>query len=84
MNEKDILREAMKSCNCSQSELAKRLGYSAQSSVSNRLHGDSIKVSTFVKFLNALGYEVIVKSTSPNLNKNKWVVGDENTLGEEA
>ena len=74
MNEKDIVREAMKSLGWSQETLKEKLGYSTQSSVSSRLNGSSMRVDTFVKFLSAMGYRVIVESTSPNTNKNKWEV----------
>lgn len=74
MNEKDIIREAMKSLGWSQETLMKQLGYTSQSSVSSRLNGSSMRVDTFVKFLGAMGYKVVVESTSPNTNKNKWEI----------
>lgn len=77
MNEKDIIREAMKSCGWNQEILAKQCGYSAQSSVSSRLNGNSMRVDTFVKFLAAMGYRVVVESSSPKSNKSKWIVGEE-------
>ena len=74
MNEKDIIREAMKSLGWSQDTLREKLGYSTQSSVSSRLNGSSMRVDTFVKFLSAMGYKVVIESTSPNTNKNKWEI----------
>lgn len=74
MNEKQIIKEAMKSLGWSQETLKEKLGYSTQSSVSSRLNGSSMRVDTFVKFLSAMGYRVIVESTSPNTNKNKWEI----------
>ena len=74
MNEKDIVYEAMKSCGWTQKELASHAGYNTQSAISNRLNGKSMRVDTFVKLLSAMGYEVVVRSTSPNTNKNKWTV----------
>lgn len=83
MNEKDVVREAMKSCNWTQAVLAEKAGYSAQSSLSSRLNGKSMRVDTFVKLLSAMGYEVVVQSTSRNTNKNKWVVSnDEKVVNE--
>ena len=79
MNEKNVIREAMKSCGWTQEVLAKKAGYSAQSSLSSRLNGKSMRVDTFVKLLSAMGYKLVVCSTSPNTNKNKWVVD----IGEE-
>ena len=77
MNEKQIIKEAMKSLGWSQETLKEKLGYSTQSSVSSRLNGSSMRVDTFVKFLSAMGYRVIVESTSPNTNKNKWEINYE-------
>lgn len=79
MNEKDIIREAMKSLGWSQETLMEKLGYSSQSSVSSRLNGSSMRVDTFVKFLAAMGYKVVVESTSPNTNKNKWEITTDKT-----
>lgn len=81
MNEKDIIREAMKTLGWSQDTLRAKLGYSTQSSVSSRLNGSSMRVDTFVKFLGAMGYRVIVESTSPNTNKNRWEVSQEDKEG---
>ncbi|MEE1069062.1 MAG: hypothetical protein U0K81_01130 [Paludibacteraceae bacterium] len=64
----------MKSLGWSQETLMKQLGYTSQSSVSSRLNGSSMRVDTFVKFLGAMGYKVVVESTSPNTNKNKWEI----------
>lgn len=77
MTEKDIIREAMKSIGWTQDTLAEQMGYKTQSAVANRLSGASMRVDTFVKFLEVMGYEVVVRSKSPQVNKNKWVVRDE-------
>lgn len=74
MNEKEIVKEAMKTVGWSQETLAEKMGYKHQSAVSNRLTGKSMRVDTFVKFMSLMGYEVIVKSTSPNSNKNQWTI----------
>lgn len=33
-----------------------------------------MRVDTFVKMLSAMGYEVVVKSNSPQKNKNQWTI----------
>lgn len=83
MNEKDIIREAMKSCGWTQETLAEKLGYATQSAVSSRLNGSSMRVDTFVKFLSAMNYKLVVVSASPNKNKNKWVVRGDGGEAEE-
>lgn len=77
MTEKEIITAAMKSLGWTQGTLAKQCGYKNQSGVSERLNGKSMRVDTFVKFLSAMGYEVIVKSTSPQKNKNQWTISYE-------
>lgn len=85
MNEKDIIKAAMKTCGWTQKELAAQSGYNTQSAISNRLGGRSMRVDTFVKLLSAMGYEVVVQSTSRNTNRNKWVVSnDEQVVNETA
>lgn len=74
MNEKDIAKEAMKTLGWNQTKLAEAVGYKTQSAISNRLTGNSMRVDTFVKMLSAMGYEVVVKSTSPQKNKNQWTI----------
>lgn len=78
MNEKRIVREAMKSIGWSMQQLAEAMSFKTVSGISNRLNSGSsaMRVDTFVKMLNAMGYEVEVKSKSRD-NKNKWVVGEE-------
>ena len=71
MNEKEIIVEAMKSCGWNQETLAKKCCYKTQSAISNKINGKSLRVDTFAKILDAMGYEVIIKSTS---NKNQWSI----------
>lgn len=63
MNEIKVIRDIMENSNpkITLDVLRDRLGYKTVSGVSDRLRGESIKVNTYVKFLDALGYEVIVQ-----------------------
>lgn len=74
MNEKEIVKAAMNSVGWTQQTLAENCGYMTQSCVGSRLAGKSMRVDTFIKFLGAMGYEVVVQSKNPTVNKNKWVV----------
>ena len=82
MKASEIIKEAMKTNGWSQKTLAKQAGYidkdgeGMQTAVSNRINGNTMRVDTFVKFLNTMGYELIVKSTNPNTNKNEWKVSE--------
>ncbi|GHV47072.1 hypothetical protein FACS189499_03870 [Clostridia bacterium] len=70
MNEKDLLREAMRVTHTTQVGLQNVLGLKGQSSVSGYLNGKSMRVETFVKVLNAIGFEVSVKGHGQN-----WTLG---------
>lgn len=83
MNEKDIIREIMNEIGWTQDTLREKLGYNTQSAVSSRLNGSSMRVDTFVKFLSAMNYKLVVVSASPNKNKNKWVVRGDTGEAEE-
>ena len=74
MNEKDIVKVAMKTLGWNQTQLAEAVGYKTQSAISNHLTGNSMRVDTFVKMLSAMGYEIVVKSTSPQKNKSQWTI----------
>ena len=80
MNEKDIIRAAMRTCGWNQEELAKKAGYISRSGISNRLNGKSMRVDTFVKMLAAMGYEVVVRGKDTLANSNKWIVSCDDTL----
>ena len=58
--------------------LRERMGYKTISGVSERLKGKSIKVDTFVRFLDALGYELVVKPKTTRPAKDGcYKVGDD-------
>lgn len=82
MKSGDIVKEAMKTMGWSQQTLAKQAGYvgedgeGMQQAVGNRINGNRMRVDIFVKFLSAMGYELVVRSTSPNTNKNEWTVSE--------
>ena len=63
MNEIRIIQDIMENSTpkVTLDVLRDRLGYKSISGVSERLRGKSIKVDTYVKFLDALGYEVVIQ-----------------------
>lgn len=66
MNGKDAIKALMKLRKFGSPALAKKLGYSTTSGVTERLRGkEDLRVNTFVKFLEAMDCTLIVKS---NLN----------------
>lgn len=63
MNEIKIIQDIMENSTpkVTLDVLRDKLGYKTISGVSERLRGKSMKVDTYVNFLDALGYEVIVQ-----------------------
>lgn len=80
MNEIDVIKHIMANSTpkVTLDVLRDRLGYKTISGVSERLKGKSIKVDTFVNFLDALGYEVIVQpKTAREAKEGSYKVGVE-------
>ena len=81
MNEIDIIKEVMKQSTpkITLDVLRERLGYKTVSGVSDRLsRGKSIKVDTYVQFLDALGYELVVQpKTARDPKEGSYKVGGE-------
>lgn len=67
MKETKIIRDIMENSTpkITMDVLRDKTGYKTISGVSERLKGQSMKVDTFVKFLDALGYELIVQPKTP-------------------
>ena len=80
MNEIAIIKDIMENSTpkVTLDVLRDRLGYKTVSGVSERLRGKSIKVDTYVQFLDALGYEVIVQpKTARDPKEGSYKVGDD-------
>lgn len=62
MNEKEIIKSAMAADGITQKELADALGWGSQQAVGNMLtRKNSMRLDNFVKMLNEMGYEVVVR-----------------------
>ena len=62
MKSNEVVRTAMKADGISQANLAAKLNYKTQSSVGNALGRENgMRVDIFVKMMNAMGYDVIVR-----------------------
>lgn len=60
MTAKKAMRAAMMKSNTTQTQLAKLVGAKGQSNISSAMLHD-MKISRFVQYLDAMGYEVIVR-----------------------
>ena len=62
MKSNEVVRAAMAADGISQTNLAAKLGYKHQSSVGNAVNRENgMRVDVFVKMMNAMGYDVIVR-----------------------
>lgn len=64
MNAKEIITATMKQSGLNQTQMASMIGLKNQSGFSMALGRSDLKVGFFVKVLNAMGYEVVVKKRS--------------------
>lgn len=62
MKSNEAIRAVMSSDGITQANLAAKLGYKTQSGVGNALSRENgMRVDVFVKMMNAMGYDVIVR-----------------------
>lgn len=62
MKAKEIIGEAMKKDKITQKELAEAMGLKSPQAIGNILYRESsVRVSSFVKMLNIMGYEMVVR-----------------------
>ena len=62
MKSNEVVRAVMASDGITQANLAAKLGYKGQSSVGNALGRENgMRVDVFVKMMNAMGYDVVVR-----------------------
>jgi transcriptional regulator with XRE-family HTH domain len=74
MNEKQIVREAMKVRGLTQAMLADAAGLKNQSNVSEILRGQTMKTQTLVRLLDAMGFDLIIKDRNGSNRENVWNV----------
>ena len=81
MNEIEIIKEIMKQSTpkVTLDVLRERLNYKTVSGVSDRLsRGKSMKVDTYVQFIDALGYEIVIQpKTARDAREGCYKVGVE-------
>lgn len=76
MKSADIIKTLLKDLGLNQTQLAALVGMKNQTNVSEALKRD-MKISVFNRFINALGYEVVIrKKTSGSKGKGVFIVED--------
>ena len=77
MEIQEVILEVMKEQGVTQRKLAESLGYASQAGVAQALRGNSMRVDTAEKMLNAMGCEIIAR-----LGDREWVIGETITTPE--
>lgn len=72
MNEKEIMRAAIKARGMTQQAVAEACGYKKQSNLTRLLASESMKVDSFLMVMDVLGFDVIVKDRDENSAVNTW------------
>lgn len=73
MNAREAIEQMMKDSQNNQSTLAKLVGMKNQSNVSEALKRD-MKISLFVRFAEAMGYEVVIQKKKQGMRRNGQLV----------
>lgn len=76
MNEIEIVKALMKAKGVSGAVLAKKLGYTTPSAVTNRLQSKTMTVEVLLNLLTAMDCELVIKNTVGG--KETFVVENEN------
>lgn len=71
MQDKEILKEALRKTGKKQATIAEELGVN-KSTVSTNLRRDNMGVDIFVKYLNVLGYTVMVGEKEGGMFIPEW------------
>lgn len=73
MKDNEIIKSVMKQMGYSSPILAKKLGFTTPSGVTERLRGkQAMRCDTFVRFLKEMNCEVVVRSTLTD--KTEWTL----------
>ncbi len=69
----DTIGEVMKAKGYTHALLAKKIGYTTQSGVTDKLHRkEGLRVDTLLKFMEAMDCEVVIRSKTTD--KTEWVL----------
>lgn len=74
MTEKEAVRKALKARGMTQMALAQECGYPRQSNFTGIMGGKTMNVTSFVKFMNAMGYDVQVKDRRGDSRCKPWII----------
>lgn len=77
MNDKQLVKAALKRSGESQASLSAKLGYANKTSIATMLSRPSdLRMSVLFKMLDALGFEIVVRPKNKN-DKSEWLVSED-------
>lgn len=77
MNAFEIVKHIMMLYHVSYDDFSERLGYKSKATSYNRLNGKHIYVDTLKKFLDELGYEIVIRKKEDS--NSEYVINDDQT-----
>ena len=81
MTSKEVAKAVMKEARLSQAEVAVRAGFKGQTNIATMLRSRNMRVDSFVRVLNACGYDLVAKSRDKHCHD--FVVDGEDGQGAE-
>ena len=77
MNDKQLVKAALKRSGESQAALSVKLGYANKTSIATMLSRPSdLRMSVLFKMLDALGFEIVVRPKNRD-DKSEWIVSED-------
>lgn len=70
----EIVKDIMKKQGVSLASLAESTDYNSSQAVFQRLKGDDIKLSTLLRFLDALNYRIVIEPNVGSVSNGKYLV----------
>lgn len=74
MSEKEAIMNALKVRGMTQKMLALKCGYKRQSNFTSLMSGKSMTVDNFLKMLDVLGFDLIVRDQNGSSRENTWKI----------
>lgn len=71
---KDVIRACIKARNMSQTQAAEAIGFKRQSNVAELLTRDNFQTDKFIKIMDALGFDIIIKDRNGANRENCWKI----------
>ena len=74
MTASEVIRNAMKEGDVTQNDLAELMGYNSQGTIGNALRSNNFTTNIFLRWLDKLGYEVVVQPKTSGKRREGSIV----------